>query len=94
VSIRINPVVLNQVCPDHMSYVIGTYKDCVPYLITADSETNSFQLVEVKGDSTFNKVFSHPYRAGAYNVLTWIQKNDSALASEDLNVFDEARFRK
>lgn len=76
-----------------MSYVIGTYKDSVPYLVTADRETNSFQLVEVEGDSTFNKVFSLPYRAGAYNVLTWIQQNDSDLASEDLNVFDEARFR-
>lgn len=76
-----------------MSYVIGTYKEGLPYLVTADRETNSFQLVEVEGDSTFNKVFSHPYRAGAYNVLTWIQQNDSDLASEDLNVFDEARFR-
>ena len=84
---------MNRAYPDHMSYVIGTYKDCVPYLITADSATNSFQLVEVKGDSTLNKIFSHPYRAGAYNVLTWIQQNDNVLASEKLNVYDEAKFR-
>jgi hypothetical protein len=84
---------LIRVYPDSMSYVIGTYKETVPYLITANSETNSFQLIEVKGDSTFNKVFSHPYRAGAYNVLTWIQQNDNDLAGEDLEVFDEARFR-
>jgi hypothetical protein len=84
---------LIRVYPDSMSYVIGTYKEAVPYLITANSETNSFQLIEVKGDSTFNKVFSHPYRAGAYNVLTWIQQNDNDLAGEDLEVFDEARFR-
>ena len=77
-----------------MSYVIATYKDGFPYVITACGETKKFQLIPFESDMTLNKVFSHPYRAGAYNVLTWIEKNDNELAGENLNVFDEAKFRR
>jgi len=41
-----------------------------------------------------NKIFSHPYRAGAYNILSWIEKNDKQLSDADLDVYDEAKFRK
>ena len=77
-----------------MSYVIATYKKGVPYVITADKETNSFQLIKFDSDMVLNKVFSHPYRAGAYNVLAWIEKNDQQLSGEELKVFDEAKFRR
>ena len=77
-----------------MSYLIATYKEGVPYAIIACQETNKFQLVKVDSDSVLSKVFSHPYRAGAYNILAWIEDNDSELAAEQLGVFDEAKFRK
>lgn len=77
-----------------MAYVIATYKDGLPYAIYACGQTNSFQLVALDSDVTLNKIFSHPYRAGAYNILSWIEKNDEQLFSIDLDVYDEAKFRK
>jgi hypothetical protein len=77
-----------------MSYVIATYKDGQPYAIHACGQTNSFQLVALDSDVALNKIFSHPYRAGAYNVLSWIEKNDQQLSVENLDVYDEAKFRK
>ena len=77
-----------------MSYVIATYKQDVPYAVLACKSTNKFELIKLDSDVALNKVFSHPYRAGAYNILAWIEKNDSELAKEGLEVFDEARFRK
>ena len=77
-----------------MSYVIATYKDGQPYAIHACGHTNSFQLVALDSDVALNKIFSHPYRAGAYNVLSWIEKNDQQLSVENLDVYDEAKFRK
>ena len=77
-----------------MAYVIATYKDGLPYAIYACGQTNSFQLGALDSDVTLNKIFSHPYRAGAYNILSWIEKNDEQLFSIDLDVYDEAKFRK
>lgn len=77
-----------------MSYVIATYKNGMPYAITACNQTNSFQLVPLDSDVALNKIYSHPYRAGAFQVLSWIEKNDHDLASEELDVYDEAKFRK
>jgi hypothetical protein len=57
-----------------MSYVIAVYKEGVPYAITACQEANKFELIEIDSDTKLNKAFSHPYRAGAYNILAWIQK--------------------
>ena len=77
-----------------MAYVIATYKDGRPYAISACGQTNSFQLVPLDSDVALNKIFSHPYRAGAYNILSWIEKNDDQLSGIDLDVYDEAKFRK
>jgi hypothetical protein len=77
-----------------MSYVIATYKDGRPYAISACGQTNSFQLVALDSDVALNKIFSHPYRAGAYNILSWIEKNDKQLSDAGLDVYDEAKFRK
>ena len=77
-----------------MSYVIATWKDGVPYAITACGTTNQFHLLPLDSDVALNKIFSHPYRAGAQQILAWITKNDDNLASEELSIQDEARFRK
>jgi hypothetical protein len=77
-----------------MSYVIATWKKGIPHAITACNQSNSFQLIPLDSDVALNKIFSHPYRAGAQQVLTWINKNDEDLASETLSIQDEARFRK
>jgi hypothetical protein len=77
-----------------MSYVIATYKDGRPYAICACGQTNSFQLVALDSDVALNKIFSHPYRAGAYQILSWIEKNDKQLSDAELSVYDEAKFRK
>jgi len=77
-----------------MSYVIATWKEGMPHAITACNQSNSFQLIPLDSDVALNKIFSHPYRAGAQQVLTWINKNDEDLSSETLSIQDEARFRK
>jgi hypothetical protein len=77
-----------------MAYVIATYQDGLPYAVHACGQTNSFLLVALDSDVALNKIFSHPYRAGAYNILSWIEKNDDQLSGIDLDVYDEAKFRK
>jgi hypothetical protein len=77
-----------------MSYVIATYKEGKPYGIIACSLTNQFRLIPLDSNVALNKIYSHPYRAGAYNILTWIKNNDNELSGEELDVFDEARFSK
>ena len=77
-----------------MAYVIATYKDGLPYAVHACGQTNSFHLVALDSDVALNKIFSHPYRAGAYNILSWIEKNDDQLSGIDLDVYDEAKFRR
>jgi len=77
-----------------MSYVIAAWKDGRPYAITACSQSNVFQLIPLDSEVALNKIYSHPYRAGAQQILSWINENDSDLASEELSIQDEARFRK
>jgi hypothetical protein len=77
-----------------MAYIIATYKDDQPYAVRACSETNSFQLLALDSDSALNKIFSHPHRVGAHNILSWIKKNDDQLSSTDFEIYDEAKFRK
>lgn len=77
-----------------MAYVIVTYEWGTPHAVTANSITNKFELIPLDSDTALNKIFSHPYRAGAQQILTWINKNDDTLACKNLAVFDEAQFRK
>lgn len=77
-----------------MSYVIVSWKSGSPHAIRACSESNSFELIPLDSDVALNKIFSHPYRAGAQQILTWINKNDEQLAGQELDVFDEAQFRR
>jgi len=77
-----------------VSYVIATWKNGVPHAITACNQTNQFLLVPLDSDVALNKIFSHPYRAGAQQILAWINKNNDQLASQELSIQDEARFRK
>lgn len=77
-----------------MSYVIVTWEWGNPQAVTANKETKQFELIPLDSDVAINKIFSHPYRAGAQEILSWINKNDEHLASKNLSVQDEARFRK
>ena len=77
-----------------MSYVIACWRWGTPHAITANSETNEFELVPLDSDVALNKIFSHPYRAGAQQILTWINNNDEYLACKELSIQDESRFRK
>ena len=77
-----------------MSYVISTWKEGMPYAVTACAQSNKFRLIPLDSEVALSKIFSHPYRAGAQQILTWINKNDNDLASEELEVRDEAQFRK
>jgi hypothetical protein len=77
-----------------MSYVIATWKEGRPYAITACSTNKQFLLIPLDSEVALNTIFSHPYRAGAQSILAWINNNDKALASEELTIQDEARFRK
>jgi hypothetical protein len=77
-----------------MSYVIATWKDGRPYAITACRQPSEFQLIPLDSEVALNKIYSHPYRAGAQQILSWINENDNNLASEELSIQDEARFRK
>ncbi len=77
-----------------MSYVIACWRWGVPHAITANKESNSFELIPLDSEVALSKIFSHPYRAGAQQILTWINSNDEDLASKELQVSDEAQFRK
>jgi hypothetical protein len=77
-----------------MSYVIACWQDGLPYALKADQQSNSFQLIAINSDVALNRIFSHPYRAGAQQILSWINSNDQDLASKELSIQDEARFRK
>jgi hypothetical protein len=77
-----------------MTYVIACWQDGVPHAITADKKANQFQLIPLDSDVALNKIFSHPYRAGAQQILTWINNNDERLACKKLSIHTEARFRK
>ena len=76
-----------------MSYVISTCKDGVNYCVRADLEANKFVLIPVESDSDLSKVFCHPYRVGAAQILQWILENDTDLASQNLEVSAEGKFR-
>jgi hypothetical protein len=77
-----------------MSYVIVTLNGAITQAITASKELNKFFLVPLDSDVAINKVFSHPHRAGAQQILNWINKNSEQLACQNLSIQDEARFRK
>jgi hypothetical protein len=77
-----------------MSYVIGVKKEDATYCLKASVEDNRFLLVPVESDSDLSRIFSHPYRNGAMQILNWINKNDSKLASEKLEIYVEGKFRK
>ena len=77
-----------------MSYIIVTENAEKPYAITACSASNTFELIPLDSDVALNKIYSHPHRAGAQQILSWINKNDSDLASQNLSIQDEAKYRK
>jgi hypothetical protein len=77
-----------------MSYVLVTWEWGKPHAITASKDNNKFELIPLDSDVALNKIFSHPYRAGAQQILTWINKNDEQLANKNLAIHDEAQFRK
>lgn len=77
-----------------MSYVISCYKDSGYHAIVASSEENKFLLIPLDSSVALNRIYSHPYRAGAQQILSWINENDEDLAKENLSIQDEARFRK
>lgn len=77
-----------------MSYVIASWKEGKPHAVMACPHTKKFLLIPLDSEVALNKIFSHPYRAGAQNILAWINSNDKQLASAELSIQDEARFRR
>jgi hypothetical protein len=77
-----------------MSYVIACWQWGAPHAIIANKESNKFELIPLDSEVALNKIFSHPYRAGAQQILSWINSNDEDLASKELSIQDESRFRK
>lgn len=77
-----------------MSYVLHTCKDGVDYCVKADLESKRFRLVPVESDSDLSRVFCHPYRIGAVNILKWIKEHDKELGNEQLNICTREKFRK
>lgn len=77
-----------------MPYIIATWKDEVPYGVTADKSTNSFQLIPLVSDVALGQIYSSPYLSGAQSILKWIKENDPVLSREKFQVCDEGRFRK
>ncbi|NBX50099.1 hypothetical protein EBT25_09200 [bacterium] len=77
-----------------MSYVVACWQDGIPHAITANKEANKFELIPLDSDVALNKILSLPYRAGAQQILKWINSNDEDLACKELSIQDEARFRK
>ena len=77
-----------------MSYVIVTWEWGEPLAITANEKANQFELIPLDSDSSLSKVFSHPYRAGAQEVLSWINKNQPSLSVKNLSIQEQARFCK
>lgn len=77
-----------------MSYVIGVCKKDATYCVRASLEDNRFLLIPVESDSDLSKIYCHPYRNGATQILNWINKNEPDLASEELQVYDEGKFRR
>lgn len=77
-----------------MAYVLHTKKNGVNYCITADAKANCFRLVAVESDSDLSRIFCHPHRIGAVNILKWINENDKALAGEQLQISTRDQFRK
>jgi len=77
-----------------MAYVIATWKCGEPYAIRACLNSNKFQLIPLDSDVALSQIYSHPYREGAQQILTWINNNDNDFTSEGLTIEDQARFRK
>lgn len=77
-----------------MSYIIACWKEGKPYGISCDKSTDTFKLIPLDSTTAFNKIYSHPYRAGAQQILNWINKNVEDLSSKELSIQDECRFRK
>ena len=77
-----------------MSYVIACWRWNTPHAITANKESNKFELIPLDSDVALNKILSLPYRAGAQQILSWINSNDEDLACKELSIQDESRFRK
>ena len=84
------------ICPSsfsgQMSYMIACWKEGLPYGVSASN--GSFRLIPLDSDSVLSKVFSHPYRAGAQNILSWIKEHDNTINSEELSIQDVARFQR
>lgn len=80
--------------PILMGYVISTRIKGIDYCVTANKEAMRFELIPVQFDSDLSKVFCHPNKTGALDILNWINKNDKALARKGLQVHSEARFSK
>jgi hypothetical protein len=76
-----------------MSYMLACWRWGKPYGVSASSSSNKFELIPLDSDSALSKVFSHPYRAGAQNILSWIKDNDCDINSEELSIQDVARFQ-
>jgi hypothetical protein len=77
-----------------MSYVIAGWKEGKAHAVIACPQSNKFLLIPLDSEAALTKIFSHPYRAGAQSILSWINSNDKQLAGEELSIQDEARFRK
>lgn len=79
-------------CNFFVSYLITTYLEGIPYAITPNVDTKTFELIPITKDSQISKAFCSPTKTGAMNILKWINENDKQLATNDLSVQPEAKF--
>jgi hypothetical protein len=64
----------------------------IPYAISPNVESNSFELIPIQKDSQISKAFCSPNKTGAVSILNWINENDVELASKELEVQPEAKY--
>jgi len=77
-----------------MTYVISTEIDGTIYCIKTNMEKKCFELTPVKTQQDLGRVFSPPHNTNAHSILKWINENDPALASKNLEVQPAARYQR
>ena len=82
------------ICPSgYLDFKNGSCGGLVRYISNEPIRVLSSE-VALDSASSLSRIYSHPYRAGAYQVLSWILDNEPTLSCYELQVSDEARFQK
>jgi len=79
---------------NHVSYLITTLIDGMPYAVSPNPSAGKFELIQIVKDSQISKAFCSPTKTGAVQILQWINANDNQLSLQALEVQPEARYFK